>query len=653
MADRRHAQGRCPEFAERGERTARGVATTAPALLALLIAGLLPGCGGGNPGVNGWDATGRDVPVEDAAGDPWVGPDTDEPRDLAADGTPDVAPRDPGTTADPGAPTDVAPTDPGNDAASTDATPLCPNDPTYDYTCTPGVELTCLKGICILGMCIGPVRDPGRWNGCGDGVCDPCEGRCPADCGPAPVFTGTKEYVNDTTITVWVHGFSNKSSSEMKKIVYGRDRGCGGLLTEMRAYGFDRPCSTDPGGATAPNQMSRVEYYGGTPADWLTADQIAEIEQFPYSGPTALHRYGLIVAKFIRHKLATTGATHVNLACHSMGCFVLRYVIENDLEGLASERRFVRWFTSAGVIAGAQLARLYDNPTVRQAGPLIGLELSDFVIMHPDFVQDFAAAWDHRLHEGNSPYLGGTIIHHLCGTDPKIREALNIALLDLNNPSDEPNDGIMYTEGEFFHSQSRLGTLINPQGRYVRATRSYVREYHMEVPNTPQGPLLAAATMMGSRKVFLRIRSIELLKDRESRNLFDGENGKPPAEVTMRVGVRYDPYVQQTFGRSVLVHEDRPEHRGAPLIEMSQNYTMDPDFMVFEGPVFDEMTSIRVEVELLEADWYPRFGVREYQFNIHERLIQWSGDVPLQDGNIDFQNEYAKVRMNVQVLPMY
>lgn len=623
--------------------------------LTLACVAALAACGGG-PGVNGWDASGRDVPIVDAPGD--------APGDAARDAAGDVAEdavRDPGAPADPGTP----PEDPGNppddpgmppDAATdpgADGVEPCPPDDPYDYTCTPGVELTCLDGICVLGMCIGPWRDPGRYAECGNGVCERCEVRCPADCAPIPQITGTKEYVNDTTITVWVHGFWNKSSSEMKDIVYGRDRGCSGVLGDLPGYGFDRPCSTQPGGATAPNQMTAVEYYGGKPADWLTPAQVAEIEKYPYSGPTALHRYGLIVAKFIRYKLDVSGATHVNLACHSMGCFVLRYVIENDLEGLASEGRFVRWFTSAGVIAGAQLARLYDNPTIQQAAPVIGLELSDFVILHPDFVQDFAAAWDHRLREGNSPYLGGTIIHHLCGTDPAIREALNIALLDLNNPGDEPNDGIMYTEDEYFHTQSRLGTLINPQGRYVRATHSYVREYHMAVPDTPQAVLLAAATLTGSRKVFLRIRSIELLNDRENKALFDGENGKPPAEVTLRTAVRYDPYVKDTFGRDVLVHEDRPEHRAAPLFRMSQNYTIDPDFMVYEGPVFDGMDTIRVEVELLEADWYPRFNCKEYQLDIHERLIQWTGDVPLQDGNIDFQNEYAKVRMNVQVLPMY
>lgn len=137
---------------------------------------------------------------------------------------------------------------------------------------------------------------------------------------------------------------------------------------------------------------------------------------------------------YIRHKLDQTGATHVNLACHSYGCLISRYMMENNLLGLAGENRFVRWFTSAGVIAGARLARLYDNDSVREVADLFGIGQGDFVVMNPNFVMDEAATWDHRIRAANSPYLGNMLIHHACGTDPRVAQALNITLLDLNKP---------------------------------------------------------------------------------------------------------------------------------------------------------------------------------------------------------------------------
>jgi len=109
-------------------------------------------------------------------------------------------------------------------------------------------------------------------------------------------------------------------------------------------------------------------------------------------------------------------------------------MMENNLLGLAGENRFVRWFTSAGVIAGARLARLYDNDSVREVADLFGIGQGDFVVMNPNFVMDEAATWDHRIRAANSPYLGNMLIHHACGTDPRVAQALNITLLDLNKP---------------------------------------------------------------------------------------------------------------------------------------------------------------------------------------------------------------------------
>jgi hypothetical protein len=58
------------------------------------------------------------------------------------------------------------------------------------------------------------------------------------------------------------------------------------------------------------------------------------------------------------------------------------------------------------------------------SGERIGLQLSDFVIMNPDFVQDYNTVWDHKLWEGNNPYFAGMIIHNNTATDPAIKRLL-------------------------------------------------------------------------------------------------------------------------------------------------------------------------------------------------------------------------------------
>ncbi len=533
---------------------------------------------------------------------------------------------------------------------------VCETSAPFDYTCHPNVPETCPGGMCLLGTCIGPILDPDRWDDCGDDICDPCEYSCRADCGPDFVMSGEKAYdLDDTTITVWVHGFSNNSSSDFEDMVYGYDRSCSGVFDAFRRYGIDRPCGdNDP---TASNQYAKLEYYGAIPADWLTEEQIAEIDLYPYTdGTKRLQRYGLILAYYLRHKLDVTEATHFNLACHSMGCMIIRYVIENNLENLAAENRFVRWFSSAGVLAGARLARLYDNETVRETASLIGLDQGDFVIMNPDFYNDYVTTWDHELYDLNNPLFGGMIIHNGCATDPHIAEAGTIRLLDINNPGNEPNDGIMFTLDEFFHTRGPAASFVPPRSVPLVPTHTYTYVDHMTYPDTEAAEVLATAVLFHGRKVFIDVKEVTLYNDLESHGLFDGNDGQPPAEVAVESQVRYNPYILDTYGQNVLVHDDRVANRSTEIFVVEGTHMpMDPNYTVFAGPIFDQMTELHLKADFLEMDSYARFGISEMGFSLdpHDKLIGFDDQVPLYDHDIVIENDNAKIVMEVNVVDLY
>ena len=533
----------------------------------------------------------------------------------------------------------------------------CQGSESFDYTCSSGDPDSCPGGMCLGGLCIGPVMDEDRWDDCSNGTCDPCEellGNCPADCGGLPLMTGTKSWNNDTTITIWLHGFSN-SNSDWDESIYGSTGGCGGILEDLETYGVDTPCGNTQAGALAPNQRVKVDYYGAIPdTSWLTPEDVDEIEAYPgQTGVNGLHRYALIVAKFMRHRLDISGATHINIACHSMGCLVARLIIEQNIENLAAEGRFVRWFTSAGVIAGARLARLYDNQTVQEIAELFGIGQSDFVHMNPDYVQDEVCWYDHKLRAGNNPLLENMIIHHVCATDPRIEEALGIALLDLNNPGDEPNDGIMYSMDEFFHTQDPDVAFHAADGSIVPASHSFYYVDHMNLPDTDAAGVLATATLFHSRKIDIRLKSLELKNDRESHVLFDGENGAPPAEIVVESEVRYNPYVQQTFGKNILIHQSLLEHRDPEMFTQQQGTTMAWDWPIYTAPVLDEMDSLSLEFKLLEVDWYPRMSVQEWIFDKDQQLLSFSGQVELVDHEFELESEYVRAVIEVNVVPLY
>jgi len=537
-----------------------------------------------------------------------------------------------------------------------------PSEP-FDYTCDPNIPETCPGGFCIpaVNMCIAPQVDPDRWADCGDdacGVCETAEG-CPADCGDYPSFTGEKEYDNDTTITVWVHGFYNKSADEMASMVYGEARGCGAMNERFIEYGLNALCSDAPGGDTAPNHAVKVEYYGGVPDSWLSEADVAEIEQYAYDGPDALKRYSLVLAKFIRHRLEISGATHVRIACHSMGCYVTRNMLEHDIEQLASQNKIVRWFATAGVLAGARLARLYDNPDVQNAAGIIGMELSDFVVMNPDYTMDWVTVWNHKPWQGDSPYFKDMIIHHSGATNPHIEEAIGFPLLDVNNPDNLPNDGIMYTDDEYFHDQRDSGRFTLPSGDRIRSSLNLVYVDHMTLPdeNTEATVIVGAAQLGNSRKVKITLREVELLNDREKDSIFDiSENGYAPAEIAVEVEVRYNPYIIDNYGRDVLIHDDKLAYRTPNTWTMTQGETQNfEEKVIYYGPIFDDMESLQLHMKLLEVDWYLKDNILEYAADVHEALLTYDGQIPLNQAHssINAASEYARIIMDVDVYQLY
>lgn len=559
------------------------------------------------------------------------------PPDVMPDAMPDASPPDATPDANP---PDAAP-------------PACPEAEAFDYACDPLAPETCPGGTCLFGACLGPILDADRWADCGDGLCGACETAdgCPADCGPPPNRDGRPAYDPATTITVRLHGFNAISADEFADEVYGGLKGPSDVGDGVLRFG---PPRAD--GRIAPeavDQFVSLEYYGAIPADWLTPAQIAEIEALDPRTEQALRRYALISAYFIRHRLDISGASHANLLCHSMGCHITRYLIEHDLAGLASERRIARWVSFSGVIAGARLARLFDNPQVRDAAELLQLNTSDFVHMNPDYVTDHSARWNHRLRAADNPNFTGIAIHHIVASDPRVSETANIVrLLDIQNPGDEPNDGIMFSLDELFDSQDEAVRLETAEGDRVLPTHTWLHRDHTLIKEAEGAHMVAAAALYHRRRVWVTLRELTLFDDRERDGPFDFEDlGEPPSEVAVEVDVGFGDWAARTFGVSPVVHRLRTDddERSSPLVVIGGAEPTPVELPLYAGPVFDGQPSLALRFEVLEMDRYRRFEVLEDLFDPHERLLEFAGEVPIADGEHVVESPYARAVFEVRV----
>jgi len=621
-------------------------------LIALSVAALVA-CGSdpvptddGSPLVDVVEDHGVADVVQDIADDEGVGRD-ESPLDVAVDDTPvdvpvDVEPQDPGVA-------DVQPLDVPADV-------VCEEEADFDYKCSEFRPETCPGGLCVAEYCIGPELDPDRWNDCTlGGVCDPCVQPCVSSCEPDVGFTGFKQYDGEDTMTVYVHGFEYYLESQLETMVFGEDLGCG-MLDNINWFGPAHVCS-DEGGANSPNQYTSLEYYGQVPAAWLGEEDLAEIALHPEEGVEALFRYSLITAKFIRHKIEATGAKHVNLLCHSMGCLIIMNMIEHDMEGLASDNVFVRWVTISGALAGAREANYFDNPQVQTLMDSVGLATADFIFLQPEVIKDKALVWDHRLWECNNPLFREMLIHHICTTDPRNASALNQPVLNWLEPN-VPNDGVLYTPDMYFHEMAPSVRRHTPRGYALESSRTFMFMEHNGVKSDRAAALLATAGLFGKRRVTVSIDRIELKNDLEKDSLIDfSEGGNVPAEIVPEAWVKFNPYVMDTFQEDLIVHQETWQDRVAGYFTQEEDQVLNPDYVLFEGPVFDEMSQITVSLRLLEADAYAAQGINEELLGIGQdtkELISWSGVMSLVSGDtVEFGNDNVNVRLKIRVIDLY
>ncbi len=175
----------------------------------------------------------------------------------------------------------------------------------------------------------------------------------------------------------------------------------------------------------------------------------------------------------------------------------------------------------------------------------------------------------------------------------------------------------------------------------------------MTLPETDGAAILATAGLFHKRRAKINLLDVTLKKDRENHKPFDGEHGTPPAEISPYVEVKYNPYIKTNFGIDTTVHIASVEHRSSDLFIMNEGEQKTINLPLFEGPVFDGMDKLFLKFVLLEVDYYPRYNIKEWSFDIHQELISYSNYIELTNNSFTIENEYIKAQIGVEIIDIY
>jgi hypothetical protein len=402
----------------------------------------------------------------------------------------------------------------------------------------------------------------------------------------------TPAYDPNRTATIYVHGFD----------LVGVDRhGVFGEpldepLADSVAALIGLPASHDSAGPLPIDVVTGPAYYGDLPPSYYSAADRAEIDALTREWGGGVPRYAFIAARYARRVLERSGAERVNFVSASFGSLIVRWLIEKNVCGLASEGRIARWLTIEGVVGGNWAA---SHPDV------VGL----LAIVQPDpiDVRHMDGAWiESHLHaprsEADSPYYGNILIGQIgstddTGNDGLLRDAMLVA------GDYQPNDGVQALPDTRFQT-------ITAASRYAGRAPMFAPFHtdHLGLRDSRAAWSQGAVFLMGSRRVTVTLTSAQVSNLREPHQPWWDWR---PAEVLFESRV-YSEAAERRWGITDPIAAYVKEGAAIPLRRYRANgenqlFAWD----LFDGLVLPEETTLRVELRGAEVDNDPRYGVYE------------------------------------------
>lgn len=375
--------------------------------------------------------------------------------------------------------------------------------------------------------------------------------------------------------TIVVRGFD--SEGILSTGIYGLDETSDYITNMATVLGL--PLSTDA--PTAMDQVAYTNFYGTNPPAYYTTQDIDDITSVTTIHGGGVPRYAHIIGKFARHVMDRTGAEKVNILAVSFGGLVSRYMIEHDVEGLASSDSIARWVVIEGVVAGNYAAQ-YGGPLAQTFfSELYGVDPIDIEHMSYDWV---AANIHHQRHTTVSPYYANFPTHFWQATDHDIEDDDWLTIL-----SGKTNDGVVLAEDAILRH-------VPAQSRFLGLdpTISAISTNHNATKNYPGIRAGVAAQLFGNIRLHVTLEEIRIHRQFDS--------GRGPGEYSFGVRV-YSPQADSIYGITDPIHELKPKDAAVPLItNIIQNTSVPVNIQWFDDMVLPFETELVIEPNVKEVD---------------------------------------------------
>ena len=374
----------------------------------------------------------------------------------------------------------------------------------------------------------------------------------------------------ERSVTLYIHGYDDNGVSYSN--TYGYDAYDPILDKLVKLTGFDTLQTYDPD--TFTNVITLTPYYGTKPPAYYTSKDIADIEAVTKKYGGGIPRYAMIVAKYARHVMQLTGAEYVNIISASMGSLVARWMIEKDLEHLASQKCILRWQSLEGVIRGNRIASQREL-----------VEVAEQIQKQPIDVQHMSYKWiEKNLHnprgESDSPYYKDIVISQITST--KQGKPFGWLIPDI------PNDGYQAAVDTYFSSLSHADTV---------PTHTYFHQTHLGLKKYDGAWASVATFLLPHKRVTITMTSAKVDNLHESGNPFNKNaeivfESRVYSPLLAQIWQIEDAISEQLYDSGILpVHRFRKKHQTKAIRQV-----------IYDDYVLKDETTLQLKMAAYDVD---------------------------------------------------
>ena len=408
------------------------------------------------------------------------------------------------------------------------------------------------------------------------------------------------------SVTIYVHGYDDKGVTY--DTTYGYDAYDPLLDRLVTLTGFDTLLTYDPENFS--DIVTITPYYGANPPDYYDGNDIADIEEVTKTYGGGIPRYAMIVAKYARHVMELTGAEQVNFVSASMGSLVTRWLVEKDLEHLASEKKIAKWYSLEGVIRGNKMASNKD--LVKYANTF---EKQPIDVTHMSY-QWIEANLHKPKSEMASAYYGS--IETIFESSTKASDPFGWLM------PKTPNDGYQAVADTYF------ATFL-PQTKYkgYAPAHTYFHQTHLGLKKYDGAWASVATFLLPHKRVRVTLTEATVEDIHEKTYYFNKE-----AEIVFESEV-FSPYIKQIWNITDAIDQRLYDSGALPIHKYKKDgETKALNQVIFDGYVLDQTEQLIVKMAAYEVDQSAKYGVHD-ELGTKAKLGGNTIQIDLQNGNYE------------------